>query len=411
MPSFSDFDFSDDLLDGLDAMGFVTPTPVQEQAIPIVLGKKDLIACAQTGTGKTAAFLLPVLEMISRTPADNSINALIIVPTRELALQIDQQVEGLGYFTGVNSLPVYGGGTGMSWEQQKKALVTGVDLVIATPGRLISHLNLGYVKFDKVQHLILDEADRMLDMGFFDDLMKIIKYLPKERQTLMFSATMPPKIRKLSSSMLQNPEQISLAISKPAEGVLQVAYMVYDQHKVSLIRHLLSGKTKYPSIIVFSSTKKNVREIHRALKQKGLQVGAISSDLEQKEREEVLREFKNKKLQILVATDILSRGIDIKEISLVINYDIPMDAEDYVHRIGRTARAQSTGVAITFINEKDQQRFGKIEQLIEMEVQKVDTPEDIGKSPKYQPNRRNHGGKKYYRKKGNFKNRGPRNKR
>lgn len=386
--TFKDFNFDDALLNALEMMGFEQPTPIQEQAIPMIMEGRDIIACAQTGTGKTAAFLLPVLNRISTQPERNSINTLVIAPTRELALQIDQQVEGFGYFLGVSSLPVYGGGDSSSWDQQKKALTQGADIIIATPGRLISHINLGYVKLDKLQHLILDEADRMLDMGFYDDIMHIVSKLPKKRQNLMFSATMPGKIRQLTKSILHNPNQINIALSKPAAGVLQGAYLVYDQQKIRLIEYLLNGKKNYPSVIIFSSTKKMVREITQTLKRKGFAAAEISSDLEQDAREVALLDFKSRKTQILVATDILARGIDIKEISLVINYDVPGDAEDYVHRIGRTARADSTGVALTFISDRDQHKFHSIEQLIETEVSKIPTPPEIGEGPKYEPNKR-----------------------
>ncbi len=395
---FSEFDFDPDLLDGLDAMGFEEATPIQEEAIPKILNGMDLIACAQTGTGKTAAFLLPVLDKIMNDKNVGKVNTLIIVPTRELALQIDRQVEGLGYFCGVGSLPVYGGGDSQSWEQQKTALTQGADIIVATPGRLISHLNLGYVKLGDVKHLILDEADRMLDMGFFDDIMQIVDYLPKERQNLLFSATMPPKIRKLANKLLVNPEQINLALSKPAEGVLQAAYLVHEKHKIELITQLIEGKKAYPSILIFSSTKRNVKNITDALRRKKIMAEGISSDLEQNEREQVLLDFTTRKTQILVATDILARGIDIKNINLVINYDIPQDAEDYVHRIGRTARADSTGVAITFISDKDQYKFLRIEELIEMEIHKIQTPASIGESPVYAPKsskqRKSYGGRK-----------------
>jgi len=384
--TFDNFNFDHSLLDALDAMGFKEPSPIQEQAIPMILNNKDLIACAQTGTGKTAAFLLPILNKISQQKDRKGVNTLIIAPTRELALQIDQQVEAFGYFLGVSSIPVYGGGDGASFDQQKKAFTKGVDIVIATPGRLISHINLGYTNFKNVQHLVLDEADRMLDMGFFNEIMSVVKKLPKERQTLLFSATMPGKIRELANKLLNKPEQINIALSKPAEGVVQGAYMTYPQQKVPLIEKLLHGKEKqYPSVIIFSSTKKMVREITQALKRKRFKAAEISSDLDQKQREETLRSFKAHHLQILVATDILARGIDIKEISLVINYDVPHDAEDYVHRVGRTARADQTGVAITFITPKDQRNFGEIETLIGSEVKKLDLPEGLGEGPKYNP--------------------------
>lgn len=376
-------------MESLDAMGFSKATPIQELAIPKIIEGKDLIGCAQTGTGKTAAFLLPVIDYLVKNPSKgrNGIRAMVIVPTRELATQIDQQMEGFSYFVGLSSLPVYGGGDSMGWEQQRRALEQGADLIIATPGRLIAHLQMGYVNLDEVEFLILDEADRMLDMGFYDDLMSIITKLPAKRQNLMFSATMPPKIRELANKILNNPDQVNLALSKPAEGVLQSAYLVYDNQKLPLIKHLLKDKD-LPSIIIFCSRKNTVREINRELQKGGFKSRAISSDLEQNEREEVLLAFRNRKLQILVATDVLSRGIDIKDINLVINYDVPGDAEDYVHRVGRTARASTTGVAITLINEYDMRGFGDIETLIERVITKSPLPEDLGEGPVYDPKKR-----------------------
>jgi ATP-dependent RNA helicase RhlE len=380
---FSDFNFESSLQEGLDSMGFETPTPIQEQAIPIILSHKDLIGCAQTGTGKTAAFLLPILNQLTLNPTDKT-DTLIIVPTRELALQIDQALQGFSYFTSVSSLAIYGGSDGSVFERERKALTDGANVIIATPGRLMAHLNMGYVKLDSLKHLILDEADRMLDMGFVDDIIKITTYLPKERQTLLFSATMPPKIRTLATKLLKDPEHISIAISKPSEGIVQGAYLVYDTQKNNLIKLLLKGKD-LNSVIIFLSTKQKVKELERDLQKAGLKAKAIHSDLEQNEREEVLLDFRSKKLQILVATDILSRGIDIEDISLVINYDVPGDAEDYIHRIGRTARAASTGVALTFINEYDQQKFLQIETLIGSEVKKLPLPEELGTGPVYAP--------------------------
>lgn len=386
---FKDLGFHESLMESLDAMGFSTATPIQEQAIPKIIEGKDLIGCAQTGTGKTAAFLLPVIDFLVKNPRKqaNGIRAMVIVPTRELAIQIDQQMEGFSYFVGLSSLPVYGGGDSMSWEQQRKALEQGADLIIATPGRLIAHIQMGYVNLSEVEFLILDEADRMLDMGFYDDLMSIITKLPTKRQNLMFSATMPPKIRELANKILNNPDQVNLALSKPAEGVLQSAYLVYDAQKLPLIKLLLKDKD-LPSIIIFCSRKNTVREINRELQKSGFKSRAISSDLEQNEREEVLLAFRNRKLQILVATDVLSRGIDIKDINLVINYDVPGDAEDYVHRVGRTARASTTGVAITLINEFDMRGFGDIERLIERVITKSPLPEELGEGPAYDPNKR-----------------------
>lgn len=385
--TFDNFDFSPSLLEALDFMGFKEPSPIQAQAIPLINQNKDLIACAQTGTGKTGAFLLPVLNKIASNPDRKGVQAIVIAPTRELALQIDQQVEAFGYFLGVSSIPVYGGGDGASFDQQKKAFVKGVDIVIATPGRLISHISLGYTNFNNVQFLILDEADRMLDMGFFNDIMSVVKKLPENRQTLLFSATMPSKIRELAKKLLKDPSQINIALSKPAKGVVQGAYMTYPPQKIPLVEILLKGKEEqYPSVIIFSSTKKVVKELTQALKRKRFRVAEISSDLDQKERESTLRAFKAHKIQILVATDILARGIDIKEISLVINYDVPHDAEDYVHRVGRTARADSTGVALTLITPRDQRNFGEIESLIGSEVKKLELPKELGEGPKYNPN-------------------------
>ncbi len=395
---FSELGIHHDLLDAISFMGFKEATPIQEQAIPEILDGKDLIACAQTGTGKTAAFLLPILDKIADLPGGET-STLIIVPTRELALQIDQQVQGIGYTMGINSIAIYGGGDGDDWGQQKKALTQGADIVIATPGKLISHLNLGYVKFDTIKFLILDEADRMLDIGFYDDIVKIISFLPKVRQTLMFSATMAPKIRTLASKILKNPAEINIAISKPAEGVLQAAYLCFDHQKIDLINHLISENPEYNSILIFCSTKKKVTDLARSLKKNKFEAEAISSDLEQEKREEVLLGFKSRKTRILVATDVLSRGIDIKEINLVINFDVPGDAEDYVHRVGRTARADSTGVALTLVNEDDMFKFHKIEQLIERQVFKITMPEQFGEGPEWKaPSLKRKSNKRYYSK-------------
>jgi superfamily II DNA/RNA helicase len=349
----------------------------------VILQGKDLIACAQTGTGKTAAFVLPVIHRILHAE-HRHLNTLILTPTRELAQQIDQQVEGLSYYTNVNSIAIYGGGDGHLWEQQHKALQKGADIIIATPGRLISFLSSGKFKLDRLQHLILDEADRMMDMGFYDDIMRIVAMLPKERQTLMFSATMPPKIRSLATTILQKPEQITLSISKPAEKINQQVYLVYDQQKEPLLKDILADE-QYQAILVFCSTKDKVKELNHTLRKLHIPAKAFHSDLEQAEREDIMRDFKAKKLRILVGTDVLSRGIDVDGIDLVINYDAPPDAEDYVHRIGRTARAERTGTAITFVNEKDQRRLAAIEQLIEKEVPRMELPEKFGPAPAYNP--------------------------
>ena len=377
--TFSDFNLNPLITDGLDAMGYTKPTPIQEQSIPLILTDHDLIACAQTGTGKTAAYLLPIMHNILATD-NRHFNTLILAPTRELALQIDQQIAGLAYFASVSSIAVYGGGDGATWDQQKRAMEEGTDIIIATPGRLIAQLAMGTMKLDQLKHLILDEADRMLDMGFYDDLIKIINYLPKKRQTLLFSATMPPKIRTLASRILNNPKEVSIAISKPAEGILQQAYLVYDTQKMPLLKSILKSSS-FSSVIVFSNSKENVKRLGHEMKRAGLNAEAFHSDLEQTEREQILLKFRSKQLAILVGTDILSRGIDVEGISLVVNYDTPHDAEDYVHRIGRTARAETTGTAITFVNDKDIRKFAGIEKLIGKDISKLPLPAELGSGP------------------------------
>lgn len=385
---FTELGLDEKILEAIGYMGFEEATPVQQEAIPIIKKGKDLIACAQTGTGKTAAFILPTLHNIMTASERKGTQALVICPTRELAIQIEKQIMGFSYFLGITSMAVYGGGDGEDFAQQKQALSQGADIIVATPGKLISHLNLGYVKFDTVRYLILDESDRMMDMGFRDDIEKIASFLPEDRQTLMFSATMPPKIRELSKKLMKDPEQISFAISKPAAGVLQAVYLAYDAQKIDLIHSLIADKPKYESIIIFSSTKKNVSNIVRGLKSQGYDVEGISSDYDQESREKVLSRFKTKQIRIIVATDVLSRGIDIKDISLVINYDVPSNAEDYVHRVGRTARAKTTGVAITLINENDMYGFHQIEALIESEIMKLQPPKELGEGPTWSPKRR-----------------------
>jgi ATP-dependent RNA helicase RhlE len=367
-------------MEGLDSMRFSQPTPIQQQAIPIILQNHDIIACAQTGTGKTAAYVLPLLHKIINTD-HRHLNTLILAPTRELAQQIDQQIEGLAYFMGVTSVPIYGGGDGFKWEQQRKAMAEGVDIMIATPGRLIALLVSGDINLKHLQHLVLDEADRMLDMGFYEDILRIISYLPSEkRQTLLFSATMPPKIRVLAQRILRNPQQVNISISQPAEGINQQVYYVQDEHKLPLIRHLLSEKT-YESVLMFAGTKEKVKQLEGLLARAGIRAKAFHSDLQQSERENILLSFKSRQLPVLVGTDVLSRGIDVEGISLVVNYDVPPDPEDYIHRIGRTARAQTTGTAITFVNGNDYQKFMRIENLLSREIPKIPLPEHIGVSP------------------------------
>lgn len=366
-------------------MGYENATPVQEQVIVPILQGKDIIASAQTGTGKTAAFLLPVINKIITEPHDaHLINAVVIVPTRELAVQIAQTMEGLSYFTDVSSIAVYGGSDGTSFTTEKKALSSGVDMVICTPGRMIAHLNMGYVRMEAVKYLILDEADRMLDMGFHDDIMKIISFLPKQRQNLLFSATMPMKMRELARKILHHPLEINIAISKPPEQIVQEAFILYEPQKIPLVKDILRRKD-FQSVIIFCSRKSNVKQLSGELRRSKFSIGEIHSDLEQDAREQVLQDFRNKKLKILVATDILSRGIDIEEIDLVINYDVPNDGEDYVHRIGRTARAASTGTAYTFVTEAEQHKFAQIENLLGAPVTKAAVPEQFGPTPEYNP--------------------------
>jgi superfamily II DNA/RNA helicase len=376
---FNELNLHENLLSGVDAMNYIQMSPIQELTIPIILAGKDLIASAQTGTGKTAAYLIPLLDHIIRSQS-NQTSALVLVPTRELAKQIDEQIEGFSYFINATSIAIYGGGKGEEWDQQRKALVHGADIIIATPGRLMAHMNSGEVKFDHIKCLVLDEADKMLDMGFSDDILFILKHLPAKRQNLMFSATMPKKIRDFANKILHNPEEVRLATSKPAEGIDQQFYLANDTQKIPLLVHLLKD-ADVQSVIIFSSQKMMIDKIIRSLTKLKWEARGISSDNSQEERENVLRDFKNKQYKILVATDVLSRGIDINNLSHVINFDVPRDAEDYIHRIGRTARAETTGTAITFINEKDQHRIRGIEKLLEKEVEKQNITESLGLGP------------------------------
>lgn len=382
---FYDLDLHDNVLDALDAMNFTTCTPIQEHTIPPLLEGRDLIGVAQTGTGKTAAYLLPILSMLSDGGfPDDAINCVIMSPTRELAQQIDQAMEGFSYYVPVSSVAVYGGNDGIRYEQERRGLSLGADVVIATPGRLISHISLGNVDLSRTSFFILDEADRMLDMGFYDDIMQIVKQLPDTRQTIMFSATMPDKIQKLAATILHNPVEVKLAVSKPAEKIVQTAYVCYETQKLGIIKSLFR-ESKPERVIVFSSSKLKVKEVAAAFKRMKLNVGEMHSDLDQAQRDVVMHEFKSGRVDILVATDIVSRGIDIDDIRLVINYDVPRDCEDYVHRIGRTARAGAEGCAITFVSVDDQARFAAIEEFIEREVFKLPVPEELGEAPEYNP--------------------------
>lgn len=400
---FDELNISDELLDALDAMNFVECTPIQEQAIPKILEGHDLMGIAQTGTGKTAAYLLPVLDELSHGdyPKD-AVNCIIMSPTRELAQQIDQQVEGFGYYlNGVSSVAIYGGNDGIRYEQERKGLELGADIIIATPGRLISHLNSGHIDFKKTSFFILDEADRMLDMGFYDDIMKIVGYLSEERQTIMFSATMPENIQKLANNILHNPVEVKIAVSKPAEKIQQIAYLCYEGMKDKIVEKVLSDDS-LDRIIVFASSKIKVKELSLRLKTKGFNVGAMHSDLEQKEREEIMLGFKNRRISILIATDIVSRGIDIDDIQMVINYDVPRDPEDYVHRIGRTARANRDGQAVSLVTPRDWQHLLKIEHLIEKKIDKPELPEGCGEKPQMKSGKTKRQSNKKYRSKGKY---------
>jgi ATP-dependent RNA helicase RhlE len=382
---FTELPLTDSLLEGLDAMNFKETTPIQEQAIPILLNKKDVISCAQTGTGKTAAFLLPLLNNLQTDDHDqNKVNAIIMAPTRELAQQIDQMMEGFSYYTPFSSVAVYGGNDGEAWDVQKKGLLNGADVVISTPGRLLSHINLYNIDFSGVKYFILDEADRMLDMGFYDDIMKIVKLLPKDRQTVMFSATMPPKIQQMAKTILRNPEEITISVAKPPESIIQSSYICYESQKMEILKLLFKNKKPH-KVILFSGKKQKVKEIAKTLQKMDLSVGEMHSDLDQSQREHVMREFKNERIDILVATDIVSRGIDIDDITLVINFDVPYDVEDYVHRIGRTARAGDSGMAITFVSPEDQHLFEKIEQFLQKKVYRIPVPSELGETPEYNP--------------------------
>jgi superfamily II DNA/RNA helicase len=379
---FEEMPLHPDVLDALEAMGFQNATPIQAQGVPAVLAGRDLLGIAQTGTGKTAAFLLPVIDRILDTPENGKVKALIVVPTRELAQQIDQAVEGFGYYANVTSLAIYGGGSGHDFTREKNALVKGADIIIATPGRFLSHLNLGYVDLSELSFLILDEADRMLDMGFVGDIMRIAEHCKKDRQTLLFSATMPDRIEELARELQKDPVTVKLALSKPAEKIKQGAYLVFDYQKDDVLVHILRDRN-VSSGIVFTSRKRTVSTIVRVLRKAGIACDRISSDLEQHEREEVMLAFRQRKIPILVATDVVSRGIDVDNIELVVNYDVPPNEEDYVHRIGRTARADREGEGITLVSPDDQRRFMRIEKLIERTVEKYPLPPGLGPSPEY----------------------------
>lgn len=382
---FTDFDFEDEVLDALDAMRFETCTPIQEQTIQPLMEGRDLIGVAQTGTGKTAAYLLPVLNKLCKGgyPAD-AINCIVMAPTRELAQQIDRQLEGFTYFMPFSSVAVYGGNDGQRYEQELRGMSRGADIIVATPGRLISHINLGNIDLSRVSFFILDEADRMLDMGFYNDIMTIANKLPKERQTMLFSATMPQEIRKLAANILTDPLQITLSLAKPADGIAQEAYICHEAQKMGIIKSIFE-KESTERVILFASRKNKVKDISLTLKKRGYNVGEMHSDLGQAERDEIMFQYKSRKIDIIVATDILARGIDIDDIRIVINYDVPRDCDDYIHRVGRTARANTKGRAITFVSPEDQSYFKRIEDFMEQEVPKTPLPTELGEAPEYAP--------------------------
>jgi superfamily II DNA/RNA helicase len=404
---FDELPLCDEVQQGLQAMNFSEATPVQAETIPVILAKRDVIACAQTGTGKTAAFILPLLHNLQiEKNSENKVNAIIMAPTRELAQQIDQQMEGFSYFTSFSSVAVYGGNDATAWETQRRGLQNGADVVIATPGRLLSHLNLYEIDFSEVKYFILDEADRMLDMGFFDDIMQVVNRLPKDRQTIMFSATMPPKIRQLAKTILNDPAEVKIAVSRPPESIMQTAYICHEAQKHAIVRHLFVDQTPN-KVIIFSGSKLKVKELTKTFRQMGLSVGEMHSDLDQSQREHVMHEFRNNRVSILVATDIVSRGIDIDDISLVVNYDVPHDAEDYVHRIGRTARASAEGMSITFVSTEEQYKFKQIESFLEKDIFKIPLPAELGEAPEYNPEKNRFGHKKFAAGKGHFKRKKP----
>lgn len=377
---FDELPLSDGVLDALWDMHFDECTPVQEKTIPVILEGRDVISCAQTGTGKTAAYILPLLTNLEFDGHDpDKLNAIIMAPTRELAQQIDQQMQGFGYFVPFSSVAVYGGRDGGAWGTQIKGLQTGADVVIATPGRLLSHMNIYDIDFSGVKYFILDEADRMLDMGFYDDIMTIYKRLPQDCQKIMFSATMPADIRKMAKAIMHDPVEVQIAISRPPETIHQMAVDLYDNQKTGMVQRLIHDGMK--KVIVFVGKKQRVKDLTLALRQKGLNARAMHSDLEQKERDEVMLDFRNAKIDVLVATDIVARGIDVDDIPLVINYDVPRDAEDYVHRIGRTARAENKGAAVTFIGPDDRRYFAKIENFLHKRIERIPVPAELGEAP------------------------------
>lgn len=378
---FDELALSDEVLDALWDMHFDECTPVQEKTIPVILDGHDVISCAQTGTGKTAAYILPLLTNLAYDNHDpNKLNAIIMAPTRELAQQIDQQMEGFGYYVPFSSVPIYGGKDNGAWGTQVTGLQKGADIVIATPGRLLSQMNIYDIDFSGVKYFILDEADRMLDMGFYDDIMTIVRHLPQERQTIMFSATMPENIRRMAKAIMRNPVEVQIAVSRPPETIRQMQARLYEAQKPGFVQLALQGRD-LKKVIIFAGKKQRVKELTRTLRMLKIDARAMHSDLEQHERDQVMLDFRNAKIDVLVATDVVARGIDVTDVPLVINYDVPHDPEDYIHRIGRTARAENSGEAITLVSPEDARYWGRIEKFLKKEIERVSIPTALGDAP------------------------------
>lgn len=378
---FDELALSDEVLDALWDMHFDECTPVQEQTIPVILDRRDVISCAQTGTGKTAAYILPLLTNLAYDDHDpDKLNAIIMAPTRELAQQIDQQMEGFGFYVPFSSVAIYGGKDNGAWGNQVSGLQKGADIVIATPGRLLAQMNIYDVDFSGVKYFILDEADRMLDMGFYDDIMTIVRKLPKDRQTIMFSATMPPKIRQMAKAIMHDPVEVQIAVSRPPETIHQMCAQLFEAQKPGFVQLALQGRN-LKKVIIFAGKKQRVKDLTRTLRMLKIDARAMHSDLEQSERDQVMLDFRNSKIDVLVATDVVSRGIDVTDVPLVINYDVPHDPEDYVHRIGRTARAENSGEAITLVAPEDARYWSRIQQFLKKEIEKVPLPEALGEAP------------------------------
>lgn len=378
---FDELALSDEVLDALWDMHFDECTPVQEKTIPVILDGHDVISCAQTGTGKTAAYILPLLTNLAFDNHDpNKLNAIIMAPTRELAQQIDQQMEGFGYYVPFSSVPIYGGKDNGAWGTQVTGLQKGADIVIATPGRLLSQMNIYDIDFSGVKYFILDEADRMLDMGFYDDIMTIVRHLPQERQTIMFSATMPENIRRMAKAIMRNPVEVQIAVSRPPETIRQMHARLYEAQKPGFVQLALQGRD-LKKVIIFAGKKQRVKELTRTLRMLKIDARAMHSDLEQHERDQVMLDFRNAKIDVLVATDVVARGIDVTDVPLVINYDVPHDPEDYIHRIGRTARAENSGEAITLVTPEDARYWGRIEKFLKKEIERVSIPTALGDAP------------------------------